>query len=105
MEVGAAALAPRVGANRVGKHVGAPRAPHHLMETGHVRRAPFQRLALGLVGTRLDAIGRRFRGLRRRRPTLSRPALARCILIAPLPILSVRHSSLLGFGPWTVGLA
>src|SRR5688572_14904851 len=91
MKVGATAPAPRVGGNRVGEHVGAPRAPHHLMETGHIRRTPFQRLALGLVGPRLDAIGWGLRGLRCRGPTRSRPALARCILIAPLPILTIRH--------------
>ena len=86
-EVGTAALAAGIGGDRVGEHVGASGAAHHLVEAGHARCAPFEGLALGLVGARFDAIGRRPRRLRRRRAAPGRPPLARCILIAPLPIL------------------
>jgi hypothetical protein len=58
-EIGTTAFAPHVRRDCTGEHVAAPSAPHHFVETGHVWRAPFERLALGLIGARFDAIGRR----------------------------------------------
>src|SRR5215207_8364350 len=106
-QVGTAALATRVGDDVISKDVRASRAPHHLVESRHTRCAPFKRLALGFIGACFDAIRRRPRRLRTRRPAPGWPPFARCILIAPLPILSIRHASLLalGCGPWTLGLA
>src|SRR5688572_15197300 len=97
-QVGAAALASRLGRNRVCEHIAAARAPHHFVKTGHAWGAPFERLTLGLVSSRLYAICWRFRRLRKARRALAGTPLARCILIAPLPILTVRHSSLLALG-------
>jgi hypothetical protein len=63
VKVSATSRAPRLSGNRVGEHVTATGASHHLVETGHVRRAPLERLPLGLVGTGFDsAVAGRLRG-------------------------------------------
>src|SRR5688572_1077105 len=92
-EVRAASFAPGIRGDCIGEHVPASRAPHHFMKAGHARCASFERLALGLVGARFDAIRGRAWRLRRARAAALRPALARCILVAPLPILTIRHET------------
>jgi hypothetical protein len=47
------------------------------MEARHTRRSAFERLALGLVEARFDAIGRRLRRLGSTLTALCRPALTR----------------------------
>jgi hypothetical protein len=76
-QISTTALASRVRSDCTGQHVAAPRTPHHFVETGHARGAPFERFALGFVGARFDAIGRRFRWLRRTWRALSWTPLAR----------------------------
>jgi len=76
-KVRSAALAAGIGGDGSGKYVAASRAPHHFVKTRDAGRASLERLALGLVEARLDAIGWRLRRLRDTRAALRRPALAR----------------------------
>jgi len=72
-----AALAAGLSSDSTREHVAAPRAPHHFVKTGDAGRASLERLALGLVEARFDAIGWRLRRLRGARAARRRPALAR----------------------------
>jgi hypothetical protein len=74
-QIGAATRASGIGGDRSGEHVPAASASHHFVEARHARRAPFECLALGFIGSRFDAAvtgrGRLGFGARLGRPPLA----------------------------------
>jgi hypothetical protein len=58
MKIRSAPLALRERENRLGKDVAASRASHHVVIAGHAGSTALERLALGFVEPRFDAVGR-----------------------------------------------